>query len=62
MNHYLAMPIGKTNVVLCYERPGYLLCVYRKSSQRKVKLSRTWWQRAETYLANSLQPALEVQS
>jgi len=60
MNRYVAMPIGRTNVVLCYE-PGTsnLLCVYRKSSQRKVKLNATYWQRAETYLQNSLKPALE---
>lgn len=60
MNQYLAMPIGRTHVVLCYE-PGSseLLCVMRKSSTRKVRLNRKWWQRAETFLDNSLKPALE---
>lgn len=61
MNRYLSMPIGRTQVILCYSRDAAeLLCVYRKSSQRKVKLNRAWWRRAETYLQNALRPAIEA--
>jgi len=59
MTRYMNMPIGRVSVLLIYDSSG-LLCVQRNRwDARKLKLNSLWRKRAETYLQNGLQPAIE---
>lgn len=59
MTRYMMMPIGKTTVVLIYDGTGLLCVQHTKWCAQKLKLSKRWWARANTYLANALKPAIE---